>query len=67
MTRFLLHEKNLLKKFWAKAANIVVFLQNRLPTRALKDETPFEAWYNYKPSFNFIKIFGCLCFTLVPD
>ena len=37
MTRCLLHEKNLPKKFWAEAANTAVFLQNRLPTRALKD------------------------------
>ena len=44
-----------------------MFLQNRLPTRALKDQTPFEAWYGYKPSLNFLKVFGCLCFTLVPQ
>ena len=67
MTRCLLHEKNLPKKFWAEAANTAVFLQNRLPTRALKDQTPFEAWYGYKPSLNFLKVFGCLCFTLVPQ
>jgi hypothetical protein len=66
MTRCMLHEKNLLKKFWAEAANTVVFLQNRLLTRAVKDQTPFEAWYGYKPSLNFLKIFGCLCFTFVP-
>lgn len=43
MTRCMLYEKNLPKKFWAEAANTVVFLQNRLPTRAVKDQTPFEA------------------------
>ena len=41
-------------------------MQNRLPTKALKDQTPFEAWYGYKPSLHFLKIFGCLCFTHVP-
>jgi len=61
----MLHEKNLPKKFWAEAANTTVFLQNRLLTRDVKDQTPFEAWYGYKPSLNFLKIFGCLCFTLV--
>jgi len=66
MTRCMLHEKNLPKKFWAEAANTSVFLQNRLLTRAVKDQTPFEAWYGYKPSLNFLKIFGCLCFTFVP-
>ncbi|CAL5381550.1 unnamed protein product [Camellia sinensis] len=42
MTRCLLHEKGLQKKFWAEAANTAIFLLNRLPTRALKRKTPFE-------------------------
>lgn len=67
MTRCMLYEKNLPKKFWAEAANTAVFLQNRLPTRAVKDQTPFEVWYGHKPSLNFVKIFGCLCFTRVPQ
>ena len=45
----------------------IVFLQNRLPTRVVKDQTPFEACYDYKPSLHFLKIFGCLCFTHVPQ
>ncbi|XP_049369398.1 uncharacterized protein LOC125834277 [Solanum verrucosum] len=44
MSRYLLHEKNLPKKFWAEAANTVVFLLNRLPTRAVEGKTPFKAW-----------------------
>ncbi|KAL0560868.1 hypothetical protein IC582_001283 [Cucumis melo] len=60
MTRCMLHEKSLPKKFWAEAANTAVFLQNRLPTKAVKEKTPFEAWYGYKPS-------GCFCFTHVPQ
>ncbi|KAH9805142.1 hypothetical protein KPL71_002337 [Citrus sinensis] len=38
-----------------------------LPTRAVRDKTPFEAWYGYKPSLKFLRIFGCLCFTHVPQ
>ena len=49
MTRCMLHEKNLPKQIWAEAASTTVFLQNRLPTRAVRDKTPFEAWYGYKP------------------
>ncbi|KAA0041382.1 Retrovirus-related Pol polyprotein from transposon TNT 1-94 [Cucumis melo var. makuwa] len=67
MTRCMLHEKSLPKKFWAEAANTAIFLQNRLPTKALKEKTPFEAWYGYKPSLKFLKVFGCLCFTHVPQ
>jgi len=61
----MLHEKNLPKMFWAKVAYIVVFLQNRLSTKATRDHTPYEAWYGYKPPLNFLKIFGCLYFTYV--
>ena len=57
MTRCMLYEKNLPKKFWAEAANTAVFLQNRLPTKAVKNQTPFEDWYGRKPSLNFIKVF----------
>jgi hypothetical protein len=60
----MLHEKNLPKKFWAEAANTAVFLQNRLLTRVVKDQTPFEAWYGYKPSLNFLKFLD-VCASLL--
>lgn len=61
------HEKNLPKMFWAEAANTVVFLQNRLPSKSMKDQTPFEAWYGFKPPLHFLKVFDCLCFIYVPQ
>ena len=27
----------------------------------------YEAWYGHKPSLSFLKVFGCLCFTHVPQ
>ncbi|RDX97932.1 hypothetical protein CR513_19224, partial [Mucuna pruriens] len=39
-----------------KAANTTIFLHNKLPTRAMKNQTPFEAWYGYKQSLNFLKV-----------
>ncbi|KAA3476823.1 Retrovirus-related Pol polyprotein from transposon TNT 1-94 [Gossypium australe] len=67
MTRCMLHEQNLPKKLWAETAHTAIFLQNRLPTKAVKDQTPYKAWYGHKPSLNFLKIFCCLCFTHVPQ
>ena len=55
MARCMLHEKELPKIFWAEATNTTVFMQNRLPTKALKDKTPFEACYGFKPSLSFLK------------
>lgn len=66
MTRYLLHDKGLPKKFWAEAAHTSVFLLNRLPTKALQQKTPFEAWYGYKPRLQNLKTFGCLCFSYIP-
>ena len=63
----MLHEKRLLKEYWAEAANIAVFLLNRLPTKAVNGKTPFEICYDYKPSLKNFKVFGCLCFTYVPQ
>lgn len=54
--RCMLHDKELPKMFWAKAANTTIFPQNRFPTNALKDKTSFEAWYGYKPSLGFLSL-----------
>ncbi|PPD71730.1 hypothetical protein GOBAR_DD31377 [Gossypium barbadense] len=43
---------------WAEAINTAVYLQNRLPTKALASETPFEAWFSFKPSLAHLKVFG---------
>nr|CAN68520.1 hypothetical protein VITISV_011970 [Vitis vinifera] len=45
MTRCLLHEKYLPKKFWAKIASRTVYFLNILPTKVLKKQTPFEVWF----------------------
>ena len=47
MTRCLLHEKDLPKKFWAKTASTAVYFLNRLPTKALKKQTPFEVLFEF--------------------
>ena len=67
MTRCMLHEKSLPKSFWGEAANTAMFLQNQISTKAVKDQTPFETWYGYKPSLKFLRMFGCLCFTYIPQ
>ena len=61
MARCLLFEKNLPKKFWAEAVGTAAFLLNRLPTKSLKNQTPFEAWSGSKPSLHNLKVFGSTC------
>ncbi|KAK5841099.1 hypothetical protein PVK06_010007 [Gossypium arboreum] len=66
MARCLLFQKNLPKIMWAEAVNTAVYIQNRLPTKALAHKTPFEAWFGFKPSLAYMKVFGCLCYSQVP-
>ena len=37
-----------------------VFILNHTPTKALKGQTSFEAWYGRKPSVSFLQTFGCI-------
>ena len=67
MTRCLTNEKGLPKEYWAEATNIDLFLLNTLPTKVVDEKTPFKARYRFKPNMKNLKIFGCLCFTHVPQ
>lgn len=64
MARYMMHEKGLLKKFWAEAANTVVFLLNMLLTKAVQGKTPFEAWYGHKPFCSKLQSFWMHLFYL---
>jgi hypothetical protein len=45
------------REFWGEAVRHVVYMLNRLPTKALADQTPFEAWNKRKPH---LVHYGCL-------
>ena len=49
-------------KFWWEAFLLAACLLNRLPTPVLKDLSPFECLFGYKPDYHFLKVFGCSCF-----
>ncbi|RDY12100.1 putative mitochondrial protein, partial [Mucuna pruriens] len=64
--RQILFKQGLPKTFGAKCVSTSVYLLNMLPTKALKGKTPFEAWYERKSSMENVKVFGCLCYALIP-
>ena len=35
--------------------------------RVVKEKTPFEAWFNIKPTIKHLKFFGSVCYVHVPD
>ena len=42
------------------------YLINRIPSRAIGFETPYERWNSRKPDYKFLKVFGCAANALVP-
>ncbi|KAG6470071.1 hypothetical protein ZIOFF_071123 [Zingiber officinale] len=50
-------------RFWGEAVRHVVYLLNRLPTKALGDRTPFEAWMGRKPHLAHLRVFGCVAYV----
>ncbi|KAG8480143.1 hypothetical protein CXB51_024938 [Gossypium anomalum] len=66
MARCLLFQSKLPNSFSTEAVNSSVYLLNRLPTYAVKDKTPFEAWHGLKPSVSHLEVFGYVCYVLVP-
>ncbi|KAL5556508.1 hypothetical protein UlMin_038744 [Ulmus minor] len=66
-TRAMLMEKGLPKTLWAEAVYTAVYLLNRCPTNVVKNKTPVEAWSGRKPSTKHLRVFGCICYTHIPQ
>lgn len=49
MARCLLFERKFPNEFWAKVVSRLVYLLDRLPSKAVKDMTLFEAGFGNKP------------------
>ena len=64
MTRTMLSESNLHKRFWEEGINTAKFLQNRLPTKAT-NKTSYELWFKRKPNFKHLRVFGCKFFAYI--
>ncbi|MCO5570135.1 hypothetical protein L7F22_023852 [Adiantum nelumboides] len=67
MARCLLKAKSLPHKLWMEAVACAAHVLNRCPIRALKTITPYEAWYDKKPSVSYLCVFGCLAYAHIPQ
>ncbi|XP_010480845.1 PREDICTED: uncharacterized protein LOC104759633 [Camelina sativa] len=54
------------KRFWGDDVLAACYLINRTPTKILKDLSPFEVLTNDKPTFDHLRVFGCVCYVLRP-
>lgn len=46
-------------KFWDEAFLTAVFLINRLPSKTINNESPFERLHGVAPDYSFLHTFGC--------
>ena len=61
----LLAQAKMSLKFWQEAFSYATFIINKLVSPLLKNKTPFELLYSFKPDYTQIKIFGYECFPFL--
>ena len=65
--RSMLYHAKLPLEFWAEACSTAVYLHNRSPTTALKDQTPFECLFGRRPDISQLKVSGCVSYVHISD
>jgi hypothetical protein len=66
MARSMLSFKRLSSTYWAEAIHTTIYLTNRSPTTSLDKITPYEACFGFKPQVKHLRVFGSVCYALVP-
>ena len=66
-TRSILKAMDLPQSFWGEAVRHSVYILNRLPTKFLKNQTPYEALEGRKPNLDHLRVFGCVGHVKVPS
>jgi len=61
----MLNEAHLPGSFWGHALGSFIHVLNRSPSSAVKGVTPYEAWFNRKPSVSHFRVFGCQAYAHV--
>ncbi|BES87378.1 Hydra magnipapillata [Nesidiocoris tenuis] len=65
--RCTLADAGLPKCYWAEAVSTAVYLNNRSPTKSVKNMMPIEAWTGEKPDLSHLRIFGCEVMVKIPS
>ena len=44
-----------------------IYVRNRIPTKGLANgQTPYEMWFGRKPSYENLRVWGCLAYVRIP-
>ncbi|GJU89408.1 putative RNA-directed DNA polymerase [Tanacetum coccineum] len=60
--RALMFDANLPKQFWEECILTAAYVINRLPSKVIKNKTPFKLLFNQKSDYEFLRVFGCLAY-----
>jgi len=65
MTRSILKHMNIPNYLWGEAIRHATYLINRVGTRTLDSQTPYEAFKKKKPSIKHLRVFRCIGYAKV--
>jgi histone deacetylase 1/2 len=65
--RTLLAHASLPPHFWHHALQMATYLLNIVPNKKLALQSPTKILYQRDPSYSHLKVFGCLCYPLIPS
>ena len=66
MACMMLEHRSLPFFLWAKAIASTVHILNHAPTSKVPHQTPYEAYFSWKPSMAHLRIFDCDAYAFVP-
>ncbi|XP_013624332.1 PREDICTED: uncharacterized protein LOC106330407 [Brassica oleracea var. oleracea] len=64
--RSMMFHINVPKRFWGDAVVSACYLINRIPTKVLQDISLFQVLNKIKPPIDHLRLFGCVCYVLIP-
>jgi hypothetical protein len=59
----LLKSRQVSAMFWGEAVATAVYLQNRVPTKAIDGMPSYEAWHGRWPDVHHLHTFGCVTYV----
>ncbi|CAN0877143.1 Retrovirus-related Pol polyprotein from transposon TNT 1-94 [Linum grandiflorum] len=67
LVRAILFHSQVPARFWVEAVHTVVYLINRQITQVLQQRSPYHVLYSKLPNYGWLRVFGCVCYVLLPS